>query len=72
MLPLYDLYDPVFAEKLSHHDLPPSFVWNHKEVSVASDRKVEFKETTSRGSEAEARVCLQSWISSDPGAAHSD
>ena len=58
MLPLYDLYDPVFAEKLSHHDLPPSFVWNHKEVSVASDRKVEFEETTSRG-RAAARQRLE-------------
>jgi hypothetical protein len=55
MLPLYD---SVFAEKLSHQDLPPSFVWNHKEVSVASDRKVEFEETTSRG-RAAARQRLE-------------
>jgi hypothetical protein len=32
MLPLYD---PVFAEKQSHHDLPPSFVWNRRKVPVS-------------------------------------
>jgi hypothetical protein len=32
MLPLYD---PVFAEKMSHHDLPPSFQWSRKTIPIS-------------------------------------
>ena len=46
MLPLYD---PVFADKLSRHDLPPALQRKCRRDSVVSDRKAEFDETTSRG-----------------------
>jgi hypothetical protein len=64
MLPLYD---SVFAEKLSHHDLPPSFQWNRKQGRVASDRTLEFEKITSRR-RAVARQRLEHAITTEHGA----